>query len=369
MGVQSFVPSGGGKPGQTFVGQIHMTFAARVWNQSGGPGFYRTESSGGKAGYVYYLGPSPTVVVPVGAVAQIDNAFTSIKVIGNQFDMISLYKAQVKPTSSTSLSSQITTITTSGTYKFNSNQVGFIDALIIGGGGGASHHSAGGGAGGIVLLKSFPMEIGANISVTVGSGGSASGGSSSPGGDSVFLNHVALGGANAKDGAGPGNSGGSGAGGNVASAQAGTFAGGLANQPGYTIGQTQQSLWISTSSDALNQVNSSPLQAQYALGTGHNGGSCVGSGHCGGGGGGGGGVGESVNNTGGIGGIGHTNNFSGVSTLYAVGGSGSKHSNQYDAPVQTGWTLSGYGMGGRSQHNTANPGSQGIVIVRTFQGG
>lgn len=372
MGIQSFTPTSGGFPGQSFIDQVYMTYKVRKWTKSGGPGYYRATSALNKDGYVYYLlADNSLVQAPINGIANVTQNFTEIRILATQFDMISLYKVSAKGTDSLTLTANYTTITSSGLYTFPNNDVGFCDALIVGAGGSAPRHGGGGGGGGMVEVTSIPLSVGGTFSVTVGTYPGQD--TYSNGGNTVFLGHTALGGGSGggSGGADNGSNGPTGGGGTVASASATRSGGSGGSQTPQLNSDKAQSTWLATLGNSLTV----PLLQQAAVnrftGSTHNGGSINGSGHTGGGGGGAAGNGaDGSGTTPGVGGPGVQYNFGDGLRYYSAGGGGANHTNSNNGPGGgTGWNNSAghYGMGGDSEHNGSQNGTGGVVIVRTWK--
>jgi len=370
MGINSFTPTSGGFPGQSFIDQVYMTFKVRKWIKSGGPGYYRATSALNKDGYVYFLQSDNTLVqAPINGIANVTLPFTEIRILATQFDMISLYKVSAKGTDSLSLTANYTTITSTGLYNFPNNDVGFCDALLVGGGGAAYHHGGGGGGGGIIEITSIPLTVGGTFAVTVGTYPGVS--SNSNGGNTVFQGHIALGGGGAQGDSENGRSGPSGGGATIGSASASRSGGGGGGQVAQLNSDKAQSTWLATLGNSLTV----PLLQQAAVdrftGGSHNGGNSSGNGHLGGGGGGATGSGtNATNGSPGQGGPGLLYNFGDGQRYYSAGGGGSQHSPSNNGPGGgTGWNNSAghYGMGGDSEHSGGQNGTGGVVIVRTWK--
>jgi hypothetical protein len=341
MGIQSFTPSSGGLPGLDFINQAFLTTPYRVWNQSGGAGTYTIKSARNEPGYVYFIGSS-TIGGPLNGIIEVNIAFTSIKIIGSQGDLVSLYKVSAKPTTGFTTTPNLTTITASSSnVTIPTNQTGFVDALLVGGGGGRNQHGGGGGGGGIVLLNSFPLTPGATSTVTIGAAGADRGN----GGDTIFAGVRAVGGGygassnSAYDGSNGGNAGG--------------------GQNGYAGKTTQGSGTGAVASPIL--FFSAYGTTASAQGIGFDSTPPGGSDHRGGGGAGGGGTNSS--STGGPGYLLSWNN-----TYYSAGGRGSNHAAQNNGSNGTGWSSSGYGMGGESTWNgvSGQLPTAGVVVVRSY---
>ncbi len=232
---------------------------------------------------------------------------------------------------------------------------GSVDVLVVGGGGGGGNGyggGAGGGAGGLVYATNYVLAD-ATFAVTVGAGGRGADEfrtyHADPGGNSIFGEITALGGARCMaqaEGAQVGQSGGSGSGGHW-DAEGGS----------------------STQSDSGG-----------AKGYGHAGGYGVSGGAYGGGGGGGAGGagGDGTTSRGGAGGVGLPFSISGVSTYYAGGGGGGRNTSGTPAAGGLGGGGSGnFGIGGTACASTGGggggggfgsavggSGGSGIVIIR-----
>jgi hypothetical protein len=365
MGIQSFAGSSSSLPGQTFIDQVYMIYKVRKWARGGSPGFYRATSALGKDGFIYYLQTNGQLVqAPLNGIADVTLPFTEIRILATQFDMITLFKVSAKGTDSLTLTANYTTITSSGLYAFPTNGVGFCDFMAVGAGGGAHHHSGGGGGGGIITATSIPMPVGQTISAIVGT---SPNNSASSGGNTTFLGLTALGGGGTRDN-GAGQNGGNGGGAGFSSSQAGVFAGGSAVQSGQVTTDTSASTYTSTIGNSL----SIPLLGQgVTFEPGHGGGSAEGSGHGGGGGGGAGSAGANCSNPGNpvAGGAGKQITFGPITAFYSAGGGSARHSTQNNGPGGgTHWSnaAGNYGMGGDSEHNSTQPGTGGVIHVRTW---
>lgn len=374
MGIQSFTPTSGGLSGQTFIDQVYLTFKVRRWNRAGSPGFYRATSSLGKDGFVYFLQNDGTLVqAPLNGIANVTLPFTEIRILGTQYDMISLYKVSAKGTDSLTLTPNYTKITSSGNYAFPTNSVGFADAWLIGGGGLAYHHSGGAGGGGITEVTSAPLPVGATVAITIGA----------VGGDTVFQGRRASRGGPSLDGTPPTGyptSGGAGSGNGGANRSSVNPDGGAA-QIAIDKGQ---STYLATLGTALTV----PLPEQDIVSrypspitpANHIGGDTQNSltGHCGGGGGGIGGPGvaaSSSHNHGGPGGAPITGHSPwGMTSLgvhsVGAGGHGGRHNPNSDSqarpPYPTGFDENGYGNGSNSRHSSHDGGSGGAAWIRTW---
>ena len=201
MGIQAFVPSGGGgTPGFDYIASIRMETYNRSWTQAGAAGNYIVTSNLNNPGYAYFVGAT-TTGTPLNKVVNVGHAFTRIDIIAPTGDFVSLSKAAVKSTSVFSnpfanFASFPSTITSSGNFVLPTSALPLVTALIVGGGGGGGyHHSGGGGGGGGVVKLNGYLAVG-TTSCTIGSGQGAnqSGSNSGRGGDTYFGNVFAYGG-------------------------------------------------------------------------------------------------------------------------------------------------------------------------------
>jgi hypothetical protein len=343
MGIQSFTPSSGGLPGLAFINQIVLPTATRIWNQGGAAGTYTVKSAGNNPGYVYFVGAA-TTGGPMNGVVVVPTDFTSIRVIGQASDLVSLYKISSKTSTAFSTTPTITTYTSTATnISLTSNKTGFVDALVIGGGGGKAQHGGGGGAGGLVILNSFPLSPTSTFDLQVG----AAGANYADGGFSLFAGVKALGGAKGNEASsGDGYDGGCGSGGTAGNA------GGKSIQGSGTGAVASPILFFSAYGTTAS-----------AQGIGHGGGNGQGGSHQGGGGGGAGGSTSNRN-----GGPGLALDFTGTSVYYCAGGYGGTYNGNGHGTQGTGYFAGGYGMGGGTNDNNTNgtPPTQGAVIVRSY---
>ena len=186
-------------------------------------------------------------------------------------------------------------------------------------------------------------------------------------GHTTFLGLTALGGGGTRDN-GAGQDGGNGGGAGFSSSQAGTFAGGSAVQTAQTTADTALSTYTATIGNSLTI----PLLNQsVTFEPGFGGGSAIGAGHGGAGGGGAGGAGANCTNPGNPvqGGAGKQITFGTITAYYSAGGGSSRHSTQNNGPGGgTHWSnaAGNYGMGGDSEHNGTQPGTGGVIHVRTW---
>lgn len=361
---------GGGQANMTYVASVHMETYNRSWAQGGTPGYYSMFSANQENGYVYFVG-NTTTGGPLNRLINVTHAFTRIDIIAPQNDMISMYKAKVKATTTfanpfVNFASFPSVITSSGNFVLPNNALPLVNVLLVGGGGASgaghgSHHGGGGGGGGGGVVKLTAYQAVGTTSILIGSGGirpnqiygdSHGGGN---GGSTYFGNVYAIGGGGGggwSDRGGRGlntkseivaNGGGAGAG--------GSDTGGTGSQQTASIG-----LGTSGSPVYLGGYNG----GNTSTNTNHN--------ARGGGGGGAGGNGETgVNGGGGAAGAGHVSDIRGSNYTYSTGGAG-------DSPNHgSGHHVGGYGAGGTGSDN-GHPGSHvhgtagntGNVVVRYY---
>ena len=357
MGIQAFVPSGGGgTPGFDYIASIRMETYNRSWTQSGAAGTYILTSNNNNSGYVYFVGAT-TTGSPLGKVVNVTHAFTRLDIIAPTGDFMSLHKAAVKSTTVfanpfASFASFPSQITSSGNFVLPTSALPLVDTLIVGAGGSGGGHHAGGGGGGAAVIKLTGYQAVGTTSVTIGTSGSHDNTHGYNGGATYFGNVYAIG--------GTGGSGGS----RWTGADQGANGGG-AN------GHSRQAAsdGISSSSAHYSKVTAGfGTQSGTASYVGGHAGGGVGGSHTAGGGGGAGGVGGngSGTSTGGAGGAGHVSNITGSNYTYASGGGGGTHSPDNGHGSNPG----GYGAGNHGAHNgpsnNASGGGQGIVVVRYY---
>ena len=98
MGIQAFVPSGGGgTPGFDYIASIRMETFSRSWTQAGAAGNYVVTSNLSNPGYAYFVGAT-TTGSPLNKVVNVGHSFTRIDIIAPTGDFVSLHKAAVKST-------------------------------------------------------------------------------------------------------------------------------------------------------------------------------------------------------------------------------------------------------------------------------
>ena len=152
---------GGGQANMTFVASVHMNTYNRSWAQGGTAGYYAMYSTNQENGYVYFVGSGATTGAALNKLTNVTHAFTRIDIIAPQEDMISLYKAKVKSTTTFDnpfgeFASFPSTITSSGNFVLPNNALPLVNVLVGGAGGGGGHHSGGGGGGGgVVKLTAY----------------------------------------------------------------------------------------------------------------------------------------------------------------------------------------------------------------------
>ena len=344
MGIQSFTPSGGGgTPGFDYINSVNMVTYNRSWAQSGAAGNYVLASYNKNSGYAYFVGSGVTTGIPLGYVAVVNHAFTSINIVAPTNDYISLFKASAKTTTVfnnalDAFASFPSMITTSGNFVLPNNALPLINVHLVGSGGGGGHHSGGGGGGGGIVKLTAYQAVG-TTSVTIASGA----GSMQQGNRTYFGNIYATGGG---AGGGHGSPGGSGANG-----------GGGGAHSGYHIGGSGVA---QTASTGLGSTGSPTFTGGFT------GGICQADGswnYVGAGGAGAGGNGQNRTNSTDVnsGGIGHVSDITGSNYTYSVGAGGGSHS-----PGRTGTQPGAYGSGGAGSNNDGNTSIQGVVVVRYY---
>jgi len=347
MGIQAFVPSGGGgTPGFDYIASVNMPTYNRTWAQTGAPGNYVLASYNKNSGYAYFVGASVTTGIPLGYVAVVSHAFTSINIVAPTNDYISLFKASVKSTTVFNnaldgFASFPSVISSSGNFVLPNNALPLINVLLVGGGGGSHAYGGGGGGGGCVKLTAYQAVGTTSVSIGV------AGPSRSNGGDTYFGNVYALGGGGGRQNGVAGLNGANGAGGSHHS--------GTTGAPGTGI--------IQTASTGLGSVGSPTYNGGFSGGTSNN---DHNSDHYGAGGGGAGGAGANRTSTGGVaGGPGHGYNIEGTTRYYGSGGGGSQHSSPAHSGIYS--TEKYYGAGGQGTGGSGyESGVSGAVIVRYY---
>jgi len=351
MGIQAFVPSGGGgTPGFDYIASIRMETYNRSWSQAGAAGNYILTSNLNNSGYVYFVGAT-TTGSPLNKVVNVSHAFTRLDIVAPSGDYISLFKAAVKSTTVfanpfANFASFPSQITSSGNFVLPTSALPLVDALIVGAGGsGGGHHAGGGGGGGAVVKLAGYQAVG-TTAVTIGTGASHSNSHGSKGGTTYFGNVYAVGG--------------TGGTGSTPATDLGANGGGACGH-----GAVARSSTLTSSSSGI--TDGFGTQSGTASFVGGNLGGTHGGSHAGGGGGGAGGVGSAGSGASpGGGGAGHVSNITGSNYTYASGGGGGSHSPNNSVGSNPG----GYGAGSHGAHNNpdnnAGSGSQGIVVVRYY---
>lgn len=360
MGIQSFVPSGGGgTPGFDYIASIRMETYNRSWSQSGAAGNYVVTSNLNNSGYVYFVGAT-TTGGPLNKVINVAHSFSTINIIAPSGDYVSLFKAAVKSTTVfadpfANFASFPSSITSSGNFVLPTSALPLVDALVVGGGGGGGGHHAGGGGGGAAVIKLNGYQAVGTTAITIGSGGGHSNSHGYNGGSTYFGNVYAIGGTGGSGNADPWS--GSQLGANGGGSLGGSWRPSSNETPG-----------IGPSSAHYSKVTAGfGTQTGTASYIGGHGGGARGGNHAGGGGGGAGGSGVAGNGASpGGGGPGHVSDITGSNYTYASGGGGGSYSPNNGIGANPG----GYGAGSHGAHNgpdnNAGTGSQGIVVVRYY---
>ncbi len=358
MGIQAFVPSGGGgTPGFNYIASIRMETYNRSWTQSGAAGNYIITSSAFNNGYAYFICGGATYGTPIGQVINLPAAFTRIDIVAPQNDYISLSKVAVKSTSLfanpfAGFSSFPSIVGSSGNFVLPSNALPLVNVLVLGAGGGSEGHAGGGGGGGVVSLTAY-QAVG-TTSCTIGAHSNTS-----RGGDTYFGAVHSLGGG----------------GGSANQNQNGTAIRNGANGAGSGGGGS----WVVGGSNVLGGTGSTNTSNNMGTkGTpqgwgGNNGGySAAGLTFNHGGAGGGGATGAGQNRTaldstvGG--GTGIANDITGTYLMYGTGGGGAHH----QGPARDGfWPTEAYSrashsIGANSIAGSVQTGNAGAVIVRYY---
>ena len=338
------VGGGGGQANMTFVASVHMNTYNRSWAQAGTAGYYGMYSTNQENGYVYFVGSGITTGAALNKITNVTHAFTRIDIIAPQEDMISLYKAKVKSTTSfpnpfAGFASFPSTITSSGNFVLPNNALPLVNVLVGGAGGGGGHHSGGGGGGGGFVKLTAYQAVG-TTAVTVAAA------TSGDGGRSYFGNVYSLGGGKGGDHNANGNGGsevvtGGGAGGHTNNLQGGV---GVLNAGGPAAGAKGAPTWQPTVNGRTGGggiTNSAWTQR----------------------GGGGAGIAENgyahnVNDA--RGGVGVQDDITGTNTYYGHGGQGGAHQGPGGGGNGQGLL---YGGGSTNGHN---PGGSGMVVVRYY---
>ena len=350
MGIQSFTPSGGGgTPGFDYVASIFMQTFARSWAQGGAAGYYMMSSANESTGYVYFIG-AQTTAGPLGKTLLVNHSFTSIEVVANKNELVSLYKGAAKTTTDianpgsryvdwlynakyTSFIYKSGTTNTSSPWMLPGSAMPLVDIALIAGGGGSRAHSGGAGGGGLVYLTYFPVTS-SGLTWTVGAAGTVNGGY---GGNTTLGSITAVGGAPGPDTPGNGIAGG--------------------NASGAATHGSQGSRSGASSTQGQPSVTSPTVGAGYGHGSGNMGNS---SQHIGTGGGGAGGPSNSGGQTPGGPGFLLPIDFQ----YYSAGGGGANHDNKIDGV--SGQGAGNWGQGANSLHGGGTNGIQGGIVLRYY---
>jgi hypothetical protein len=354
MGIQAFVPSGGGgTPGFDYVASIRMSTYNRSWDQSGAAANYIVTTNTGNPGYAYFVGAT-TTGTPLNKVINVTHSFTRIDIVAPSGDYVSLHKVAVKTTTEflnpfAAFASFPSIISSSGNFVLPTSALPLVSALVVGGGGGGGDNHSGGGGGGGGIIKLTGYQAVGTTAVTIGGGG----GTNSKGGTTYFGNVFAIGGGWGAPGnwsgtPDPGANGGGG-GGYRYNSNSGTHQSltpGIGTQPG----------------TATTHGGHDGARGGFHTGSNnwHNAAS-------GGGGAGGAGITTDGYSPGGAG-AGHVSDITGSSYTYAPGGPGGAHSP--DRGLGSHSHHGNYGNGGHGAHNgnfgnTGGSGS-GVVVVRYY---
>lgn len=340
------VGGGGGQANMTFVASVHMTTYNRTWAQGGTPGYYAMYSTNQENGYVYFVGAT-TTGGPLNRLINVTHSFTSINIIAPQNDMVSLYKAKVKSTTTfanpfANFSSFPSTISSSGNFVLPNNALPLVNVLVVGSGGAGGYHSGGGGGGGGVVKLTAYQAVG-TTAVTIGT--STSRNNQNQGGSTYFGNVYAIGGGG---GGHYDHAGGTGANGGGAG--------------GHHGNQSATSGTVQTSSTGLGTSGSPEYIGGHRGGTNNYGGTSWN--HVGAPGGGAGGAGGDIGgttSTSNHGGPAHVSDITGSNYSYAHGAGGGSHS-----PGRNGHHTGNYGSGGHGSDHDGGYGRQGVVVVRYY---
>lgn len=375
MAINSF-PSqaGGGQANLNYIASVHMETYNRSWSQGGTSGYYALYSTNQENGYAYFVGSGTSTGAPLNRLVSVTHSFTRIDIIAPTNDMISLYKAQVKPTAlynnpfdadasigKIAIPSFPSIIRSSGNFVLPNNALPLTNVLIAGAGAAGGHHyNGGGGAGGCVVKLTAFQAVG-TTSVTIGGAGGDNGG---VGGRTFFGNVYALGG--------------SGGGHHSGGVPASSISTGGNNSVNPLVGNGGGAGGHNAASNRFGGIGSTQT-ASTGLGTagtpvfhgGFNGGS---SGDAdnqqAGGGGGAGAAGNGTNGTqsaAGNGGPGHASDISGSNLHYGTGGAGGRSNNNNNS-----WGSHGsrdYAHGGRGAAHSQDGhggGDSGVVVMRYY---
>jgi hypothetical protein len=374
MAINSF-PSqaGGGQANLNYIGSIHMVEYNRRWEQGGSSGYYAIYSTNQENGYAYFVGAGTSTGAPLNRLVNVTHSFTRIDIIAPVNDMMSLYKAQVKPTSTfpnpfdadgsigkSAIPSFPSIIRSSGNFVLPNNALPLINVVIAGGGASGGHHYCGGGGGGGNVVKLTAYQAVGTTAITIGSSG---GDQQSHGGRSYFGNVYALGGGGGghHSGHNPGSSTNTGNSGQNPSAEVGNGGGAGGHQnSNHRFGGT------GTTQLASSGLGTSGTPQFFG---GFRGGNTSGtdngdSGGAGGAGAGGNGA-DGNNSAAGDAGAGHGSDISGSMLYYGTGGPGGRDTGRSHGN----WPARNYSHGGRGANHGQNGhsgGDSGVVVVRYY---
>lgn len=364
MGIQAFVPSGGGgTPGFDYIASVRMETYNRSWSQAGAAGNYILTSNNNSNGYAYFVG-SVTVGTPLGQVVNLTQPFTRIDIVAPQGDYISLNKVAVKSTTVfanalSGFASFPSFIQTSGNFVLPNNALPLINVLLAGAGGGGGsgggHGGGGGGGGGVVKLNAY-QAVG-TTAITIGSGGGGQG----KGGTTFFGNVYAWGGGGggAHNGAAPTHDG------LYANGGGGGGWSGTNGAAGVQMTSTQFGTKGSPTYHGGYNGGNNPNDGDVHRNRGGGGGGAGGNGNAGGH-----HSGNDTQNNGskGIGGLPHVDSTHASSTYsFGAGGWGRSHYNAPEAwPTHTGSLIAHGGHGEGQHHGGASSGGTGAVVVRYY---
>jgi hypothetical protein len=350
------VGGGGGQANMTYVASVHMSTYNRSWAQAGTPGYYAMYSTNQENGYVYYVGAT-TTGGPLNRLINVTHAFTRIDIIAPQNDMLSLYKAKVKSTTSFSspfaaFASFPSIIRSSGNFVLPNNALPLVNVVLNGGGGGGGNNRGGGGGGGGVIKLTAFQAVG-TTSVTVGSGGSH-GTRGAAGGTTYFGNVYALG------GGGGGHHGHNGGGAGASHGDQLVANGGGAG--GHDSGTNGGTGTVQTANTGLG-ASGTPVYIGGNRGGNQNSGG--GANGYGGGGGGAGGNGQDGSTSSGDGGAGHYESEIAPGYTFGPGEAGGSYNSHRSMGAHNGSVIGHGGQGGHHNHN-GNGGATGGVVVRYY---
>jgi len=355
------LPATGGAGGQanmSFIASIHMSTYNRSWAQGGTAGYYGAFSVNQENGYIYFVGAT-TTGGPLNRLINVTHSFTSVNIIAPQNDMVSLYKAKVKSTTSftnpfAGFSSFPSVIDTSGNFVLPNNALPLINSLLVGGGGGGGNNRAGGGGGGGVVKLTAFQAVG-TTAIIIGSGGNH-GTRGAVGGSTYFGNVYAIGGC----GGAHHNHNGGGVGADHGN-QNGVNGGGAGGHNSGYIGGTGT---LQTANTGLG-LQGSPV-SQGGFKGGNSGSNSNGNENGGGGGAGAGGDGfQGHHNQTSKGGPAHIDNDIAPGYSWGTGGHGAWYNSHGPIGDHSG-SQSGHGGGGGHHNYAGGTGANGRVLVRYY---